>query len=76
MRKKEIFFRTFNGLLIDDGEIKRASRFTCFGEMSDGTKCYCEVDENGEQIGTAWYSFSKKRIDGKIYNLFYLEAIN
>lgn len=72
------YLRIFKGLLIDDGEILRASRFGCFGEMDDGTKCFHEVDENGEKVSDAWYSFGKYRDkeSGKVYNLFYLEGIN
>lgn len=70
------FLRVFKGLLIDDNEVKRVSRFACVGEMADGTKVFHEVDDNGEEVGGAWYSFSKTRIDGKVYNLFFLEAIN
>ena len=65
--------KRFKGLLIDNGEIKRVSLFVCFGEMCDGTKCFHELDENGNEIETYWYSMSRRKIDGKTYTLFFLE---
>lgn len=68
--------RKFTGFLVDDNEIKRESRFVCFGEMAGGTKCYHEIDENSKEIENAWYSMSKRKIDGVNYTLFFLEAID
>ena len=67
--------KKFNGMLIEDDEIKRISKFVCFGEMSDGTKCFHEVDENGEEIEGKWYSMSRRKIDGTTYTLFFLEGL-
>ena len=68
--------RKFNGLLIEDGEIKKESRFVCFGEMSDGSKCFHEIDENDEEIEGKWYSMSRKKFNGKAYTLFFLEGLD
>lgn len=67
--------KKFNGLLVKDNEIIKISRFVCFGEMSDGTKCFHEIDENNEEIEGAWYSMSRRKIDGETYTLFFLEGI-
>ena len=67
--------KKFNGFLIENGVCERRGKFVVFGEMSDGTKCYHEIDKNGDEIVGAWYSRMVKKIDGKNYNLFFLEGI-
>ena len=64
----------FNGYIINDGEIEKKSKFVCFGEMADGTKCFHEIDENGDEISGFWYSMSKIKVDGKQYALFFREG--
>lgn len=66
---------TFKGAIIDEGKFIRASRFVCFGQMSDGMKCFHEIDADGNEIEGAWYSFSKVTIDGRKYPIFILEGI-
>lgn len=65
----------FNGIIIDNGECVRASRFVCFGEFSDGTRCFHEIDENGKEIEGVFYTMSRQKIDGKTYQLFFLEGV-
>ena len=36
-------------------------RFQIGGEMSDGTKCWYMVDDNGDIIDTPWYSMHKQK---------------
>ena len=68
--------RKFNGILIDEnGTPQRYAKFVCFGEMSVGTKCYHEVNENGEEIEGWFYFMSRRKIDGKNYQLFVLEGV-
>lgn len=67
--------RKFNGLLVEDNEIKKIAQFGCFGEMADGTKCFHELDENGNEIEGKWFSMSRRKIDGKTYTLFFLEGL-
>ena len=66
--------RIYNGLLVDDNEIKRSSKFVSFGEMADGSKCFHELDENGNEKDDFWFSMSRKKINGKNYTLFFLEG--
>lgn len=47
-------------------------KFIIGGEMADGTKCWYKCDDDGEIIGTAWYSMTRR--DGKM--LAILEAID
>lgn len=64
--------RTFTGLKIDENlESKGVSRFVIFGQMSDGSSCYHELDEQGNEIEDAWYSRSTKYN----MNLFFLEGV-
>ena len=66
--------RKYNGLLIDNGEIIKESKFVSFGEMADGSKCFHELDENGNEKNDFWFSMARKKINGKQYTLFFLEG--
>lgn len=68
--------RKFNGFLIENYRVQRRGKFVVFGELSNGLKCYHELDGNGNEIEGVWYSRMVKKIDGKNYNLFILEGIN
>ena len=67
--------RKFKGVIIDDSKCIRASRFVCFGQFADGTKCYHEVDDNGAEIEGIFYTMCRHKIDGKTYQLFFVEGI-
>lgn len=65
--------RVFRGVKLDENlEYKGISNFIIFGQMNDGTSCYHEIDENGEEIEGAWYSRSTKYIPHM--NIFFLEG--
>ena len=66
----------FKGVIVNDNwEAVRASRFVCFGEFSDHTKCFHEVDENGEEIEGVFYTATRKKIGNKSYMLFFVEGV-
>lgn len=67
--------RKYSGYVVEDHEIGRVSVFKCFGEMSDGMKCYHELDAVGEEIEGKWYSMARKKIAGTTYTLFFLEGL-
>lgn len=67
--------RKFKGLLVDDNIIIKESTFICFGQMSDGSKCFHELDTNNNEIIGAWYSMSRRKINGNTYTLFFLEGL-
>lgn len=56
----------------DKQEIVGRFKFQIGGEMSDGTKCWYMVDDNGDMIDKAWYSMH--RIAGHMVAI--LEAID
>lgn len=56
----------------DKQEIVGRFKFIIGGEMADGTKCWYKCDDEGEIIGTAWYSMT--RIAGRMIAL--LEAVD
>lgn len=44
----------------DTKEIVGRFLFRIGGEMSDGTKCWYKVDEDGELIEGKWYSMTRR----------------
>ena len=67
--------RKYSGYVIEDKTIERIAFFRCFGEMSDGMKCYHELDATGEEVEGKWYSMSKQRINGSVYTIFFMEGL-
>ena len=63
--------RVFRGVKLDENfEYKGVSKFIIFGQMDDGTSCYHEIDENGEEDETYWYSRQTRHG----MNIFFLEG--
>lgn len=70
-RKENHMRRVFRGVKLDENlDYNGISKFIIFGQMDDGTSCYHEIDENGEEIEDAWYS----RQTRQGMNIFFLEG--
>lgn len=66
--------KIYTGWKASDGKIIDKSKFVVFGEMSDGSKCYHELDVCGHEKTDFWFSMSIMRINGKSEKIFFLEG--